>query len=89
MIFFGEVQFVGFRYTARQLAQRLGLTGFVRNLDDGSVEAEAQGKPSQLRKFLLLLKAQPHIHITKYSIEQINTVPTEKRFSVRTENYEF
>ena len=38
ILFEGEVQFVGFRYTARLLAQKLRLTGWVKNLDDGRVE---------------------------------------------------
>jgi acylphosphatase len=41
----GRVQGVGFRYTTRQVAQRLGLTGWVRNLPTGSVEVWAQGDP--------------------------------------------
>lgn len=41
--FFGRVQGVGFRYRAQYAAQSLGLTGWVCNLDDGSVLLEAQG----------------------------------------------
>ena len=39
----GLVQGVGFRYYARQQAERLGITGWVRNRPDGSVEAELEG----------------------------------------------
>ena len=43
-IFFnGRVQGVGFRFTARQVADRYELTGFVRNTDDGRVEMLLQG----------------------------------------------
>lgn len=42
-VFRGEVQAVGFRYTARYNALALGLTGFVRNEYDGSVTMEVQG----------------------------------------------
>ncbi|ECI3790527.1 acylphosphatase, partial [Salmonella enterica subsp. enterica] len=35
---YGRVQGVGFRYTTQHEAQRLGLTGYAKNMDDGSVE---------------------------------------------------
>ena len=40
----GNVQGVGFRYYANAEAARLGVAGFVRNLDDGSVEVEVEGE---------------------------------------------
>lgn len=43
VIFKGRVQGVGFRYTVQRAAARVGLTGFVRNLPDGTVEALLQG----------------------------------------------
>ena len=43
IIFYGYVQGVGFRWKARSTANRLGISGWVRNLDDGSVEMEAEG----------------------------------------------
>jgi acylphosphatase len=39
----GRVQGVGFRYTAKRIADRHGLSGFVRNLPDGRVELVAEG----------------------------------------------
>ena len=50
--FEGRVQGVGFRYTAVDLAQNLGLTGFVRNMLDGSVELVAEGPEADLRSLL-------------------------------------
>ena len=43
IIFNGRVQGVGFRFTTHRMAERHGLTGFVRNLPDGTVEMLAQG----------------------------------------------
>ena len=43
VIFSGRVQGVGFRYTCHRIAMRYDLTGFVKNLPDGSVELLAQG----------------------------------------------
>ena len=56
---FGRVQGVNFRaYTSRK-AHDLGLTGWVRNLSDGSVEAVAEGEQSALEAFLEYLCAGP------------------------------
>ena len=43
IFFSGRVQGVGFRFTARQIADRYELTGFVRNTSDGRVEMLLQG----------------------------------------------
>ena len=46
----GRVQGVGFRWWARSLATRLGVSGTVRNLHDGSVAVHARGTDDQLRR---------------------------------------
>jgi acylphosphatase len=48
----GKVQGVFFRESTRIEASRLGLTGWVRNRDDGSVEAVAEGEPAALEEFI-------------------------------------
>jgi len=48
----GRVQGVGFRYTARSIASRLGLTGWVRNLGDSKVELVCEGEEKDLKGFL-------------------------------------
>ena len=48
----GNVQGIGFRYTARSLARRFDVTGFVRNLPDGRVELIAEGARAELKAFL-------------------------------------
>lgn len=48
----GRVQGVAFRWSARDTAQRLGLTGWVRNRVDGSVELVAEGNRPQLEQLL-------------------------------------
>ena len=83
MQFFGRVQFVGFRYTARLLARELELSGWVSNLPDGSVLLEAQGDTARLRKLLIRLKSQEHFHITKVAIRILSMEPDERQFQVR------
>lgn len=48
----GQVQAVGFRYSTIELAQKLNLTGWVRNSKDGEVEILAQGQEDNLKKLL-------------------------------------
>lgn len=48
----GRVQGVGFRYTARELAQRFDVLGYVENLPDGRVRLIAEGEPDELDRFL-------------------------------------
>lgn len=53
----GSVQGVGFRYTTQHEAQRLGLVGYARNLDDGSVEVVACGEAENVNKLIEWIKA--------------------------------
>ncbi len=47
----GSVQGVGFRFTVERTANFLGLSGWVKNLDDGRVEAVVEGEESSLESF--------------------------------------
>lgn len=64
ILFFGRVQGVGFRYYAKIMAGHLGLTGWVKNLYDGSVEMEVQGSPLAIDKLIEYLRQQRWISIT-------------------------
>jgi acylphosphatase len=48
----GRVQGVCYRASTRDQAQRLGLTGWVRNMMDGSVEALAEGPSAVIEEFV-------------------------------------
>jgi acylphosphatase len=55
----GRVQGVSFRYYTQRRARDLRLTGFVRNLGDGTVEVVAEGPRSKLDELLAFLRAGP------------------------------
>lgn len=58
-IFNGLVQGVFFRSTVKKHADRLGLVGVVKNLDDGSVLVILQGSEKKIESFLENLKKSP------------------------------
>lgn len=55
----GEVQGVGYRYTMRMVARDAGVTGWVRNRRDGSVEAEIEGTPEQVDEVVAWMAEGP------------------------------
>lgn len=57
----GRVQGVGYRATAAEKAMELGVTGWVRNLDNGVVELQAEGTPEQLDRLLLWCRKGPRL----------------------------
>ncbi|WP_432822768.1 acylphosphatase [Trichloromonas sp.] len=57
--FKGSVQGVGFRYFTCRKALAQGLTGWVRNLADGDVEAVFEGRESEIRSALELCRQGP------------------------------
>ena len=63
---YGRVQGVFFRFSARNEAKRLGLSGFVRNESDGTVTLEAEGKPGATRKLLTWAESGPPLARVEY-----------------------
>jgi acylphosphatase len=59
IVVLGMVQGVGFRWFTAREAQGLGLSGFVRNLGDGSVEVEAEGERGIVEELIKRLKVGP------------------------------
>ena len=55
----GRVQGVGFRWFTRETASREGVTGWVRNLDDGRVEALIEGEAEAVVRVERALRAGP------------------------------
>lgn len=82
-IFHGRVQGVGFRFLSRYIALDLGLTGFIRNLPDGTVEMEAQGEEEKIQMLLLRLSEENgRIRIDEIKKEKIEIQKGEKGFSI-------
>jgi acylphosphatase len=83
VIFHGSVQGVGFRYLCNKLANELALSGWVRNLQDGTVEAVLQGEQEKVRQLLEKLMIGPgRIRVTEASQRKVE-LPAIKGFSVR------
>jgi acylphosphatase len=57
LLFSGRVQGVGFRYTVKELAEGLGITGSVRNCPDGDVELLAEGAEIKLVELLRAIRS--------------------------------
>lgn len=65
LIISGRVQGVCFRLYACETAERLGITGWVRNLRDGRVEVLAEGEEAPMAEFLeWCRKGPPHAQVT-------------------------
>lgn len=66
----GRVQGVGFRYSTQRQALLLGLTGWVRNCLDGSVEALAEGDRQELEQWIDWCRhGPPGAHVTALEVE--------------------
>lgn len=59
VVFFGDVQGVGFRATVRKHAADLDISGWVKNLDDGTVEALFFGEQSKIDDVLIRIQKEP------------------------------
>lgn len=74
IIFYGRVQGVGFRYRAEYAAASYGVTGWVRNLSDGSVEMEAEGTEQSIDNMIIAVGRSSYISIDDMSVK---TIPVE------------
>ena len=69
IIFKGQVQGVGFRYTCQRIATELDLTGSAKNLDNGNVEVEIQGDEDKIMTFISkMLKQGSYLSIDGFTV---------------------
>jgi acylphosphatase len=80
----GVVQGVGFRYFVQDAAERLRLTGYVRNLRDGRVEVYAIGALAQFTRLRAALEEGPRGAMVTGIVEELAPVDTqfEHEFSI-------
>ena len=75
---FGDVQGVFYRQSAKEAAIKLGITGFVMNLPDGTVEITANGTKEQLEKYVSWCRHGPpkatvtDLKITELPLQQFD-----------------
>jgi acylphosphatase len=72
------VQGVGFRNFVEREANALGLTGWVRNVDDGTVEVYAAGNPAQLAELAGLLRKGPRLADVR-GVEELRTAVEDRQ----------
>ena len=82
IFFFGTVQGVGFRYTTLSFAQEFYLTGWVKNLSNGQVEAVVEGPREKIEEFLTKLKGQFDSFIRDQRLEWLEARGEFKEFSI-------
>ncbi|GGD32204.1 acylphosphatase [Microbacterium faecale] len=83
----GTVQGVGFRYATKAEAERLGVTGWVRNVGSDRVEAEVQGDDDRVDEMQRWLQhGPPYAAVERINVGDAAIVDGEERFRIlRTE----
>ena len=78
--FSGRVQKVGFRLETYELAKRLELTGFCRNLENGDVLAELQGPEDKILFLISFMESLKRIKIKHKKVSLLEIDPSETEF---------
>ncbi|MEV8023922.1 acylphosphatase [Microbacterium sp. GbtcB3] len=80
----GIVQGVGFRYAMQHIARTVGATGWVRNLSDGTVEAEVQGGAAAVEAVLDWAAKGPRGGVVDdVAMTEVSTVEGDAGFEIR------
>ncbi len=80
----GRVQGVAYRASTAREAQRLGVTGWVKNRPDGAVELEIEGTPDQVAAMLAWCgKGPPAARVDDVSTEELAPTGADPDFDVR------
>jgi acylphosphatase len=84
LVVIGRVQGVGFRWFVRETAEALGVSGWVRNMPDGTVVCEVAGPAEVVERFTAELRAgPPAAHVIEIRVlERDGSEPLPERFRV-------
>ena len=83
VIYHGRVQGVFFRATSYDLSRNYRVAGYVRNRPDGTVELEAEGKPTEVDRFLAAIADHFARYITNANMSDIPPSGDESEFGIR------
>lgn len=83
----GRVQGVGFRWFVQDVAQRLGVVGFVRNLIDGRVEVLAEGGAEDLQNLAAEIRRGPGLSRVD-AVEEADAEPAGRYSEFRIQHGE-
>jgi acylphosphatase len=83
VIYTGQVQGVGFRYTTRRLAAGFAIAGYVRNQPNGSVEVVVEGEPGEIDRFLEALGQRMAGYVADRTIHDEQACG-QRGFTIRT-----
>lgn len=79
----GNVQGVGFRFTAEEAASSYQVKGYVRNLANGGVELVAEGEEAKLKDYLDFIRREFDHRIDNISAQWLPPTGELKRFEIR------
>lgn len=80
---YGRVQGVSYRFEARTMARYIGVKGFVKNMYDGSVYIEAEGKEGALQDYIAWCRRGPDAaRVENIEIQDI-PLSNDKSFNIR------
>jgi len=79
----GRVQGVGYRWFAKEQAERLDLNGYVKNLYNGDVEVYAEGEREVISQYMTVLnQGPPFAHVLEIKYTEMETEGRYNRFQV-------
>ncbi len=84
VVYEGRVQGVFFRANAKRCADALGVTGWVRNVPDGNVEATYEGEEEKVREAVeLCAEKQPYAKVRNKKVDYSSATGEFEEFSIR------